>query len=80
MATPAPLTGRFEHPGMEMPLSRKVTVPMGVPAPKLTVAVNVAEPPKTLEEGPPTAVVVGMPFTVWVMAVELLAAKLVDAI
>lgn len=80
MATPAPLTGRFEHPGMEMPLSRKVTVPTGVPAPKLTVAVNVADAPKTLVDGPPTAVVVGMPLTVCVIAVELLAAKLVEAI
>ena len=68
-------------PSVAVP-SRKVTVPVGVPAPgafAVTVAVNVTLWPNT--EGlvaDETLVVVSSWFTVWVRAPELLPASLVS--
>ena len=56
--------------------SRNVTVPVGVPDALLTVAVKVTEPPAVeglSEEA--TAEVVGWPFTVCVIAAEVLVLK-----
>ena len=62
---------------MLVPPSLNVTVPLGVPLPLVTVAVKVtawASPEGFREED--SVVEVATPFTVWLRAVEVLAAKL----
>ena len=66
-------------PSMVAP-SLKVTVPVGVPAPELTVAVNVTDCPETEglgEEASAVLVAANAWLTTWLSAVEVLAAKLV---
>lgn len=56
--------------------SKNVTVPVGVPEPLLTVAVNVTAFPNTAgfcDEV--TEVLVAIPLTVWVSAVDVLGSK-----
>jgi hypothetical protein len=58
------------------PPSENVTVPVGVPDPLLTVAVNVTDAPN--DDGfseEVTLVLVGIPLTTWLSAVEVLGSK-----
>ena len=65
-----------------VPLSSKVTVPVGVPEPgavAATVAVNVTEAPDVLGLAlEVSAVVVLACFTAWEMALEILVVKFVS--
>lgn len=66
---------RFPVPIAAAP-SKNVTVPVGVPEPLLTVAVNVTAFPNTAgfcDEV--TEVLVAIPFTVWLSGVEVLGSK-----
>jgi hypothetical protein len=59
--------------------SKNVTVPVGVPEPLVTVAVNVIEVPKEAGvDEVPTLVLVGIPFTCWLTAAEVLGSKVVS--
>ena len=56
--------------------SKNVTVPVGVPEPLVTVAVNVMDCVNVTGFAEVlTVVVVAIPFTVWVIAAEVLGSK-----
>src|SRR5437899_2050808 len=72
VATPLPF--RFPVPRVFVP-SRKVTVPLGVPLPDVTVAVNVTGWLSTEGFAFDARVVVVVASTVWFMVFDVLAAK-----